>query len=179
PSLGSKDGRDGHPGEVRRSMTPATVQRPARTTPTIAAGRPGTTRLRTTPGRLRALWTAVVVLLVVFGVVASVSLAIRRNATRAAVTVSEPMMAQAENLYGSLADADATGAATFSAGGREPPASRARYLQDLRDASDRISALTAQPGGAGSAASAIGSLSEQLPVYSGLIDTARAYNREG
>jgi hypothetical protein len=88
-------------------------------------------------------------------------------------------MLEADGLYASLSDADATAATTFLRGGIEPPALRARYLADLRRAGVQLSGLARRVQGSPEAAAAVAEVSAQLPIYSGLIDTARANNRQG
>jgi hypothetical protein len=89
---------------------------------------------------------------------------------------SGPLTVQAQQLYRSLSDADATVAAAFLAGGIEPDALRTRYQKDVADASAALAAVTA---GASADRNAVNRLAAQLPVYTGLVDTARTYNRLG
>ena len=110
------------------------------------------------------------------------------------VAVSEPLSLDAEQIYTSLSDADATAANAFLAGGLEPAAARQRYQADITQAAIRIEAASAlvgssaartqMPGHQASAAgSAIGddlaTLSGQLPAYTDEVGTARANNRLG
>jgi len=94
-------------------------------------------------------------------------------------TDTEPLLVTAEGLYASLSDADATAATTFLTGGLEAPAQRERYASDLRAASGQLAALARQAGGSTQARAAVQTLATQLPVYSGLVETARASNRQG
>ena len=92
-------------------------------------------------------------------------------------SVSGPLSVGAQDLYRSLSDADATAATAFLANGVEPVKLRRRYLEDvnrattaltvaLRDADDEDAGL-------------LSVLADQLPVYTGLVETARTYNRLG
>src|SRR6266511_5278 len=65
---------------------------------------------------------------------------------------------------------------TFLSGGVEPPQLRDRYQADIAAAS---AALAAAAAGTDSDLPALRQLSAQLPVYTGLVETARAYNRLG
>ncbi len=92
---------------------------------------------------------------------------------------TERLLVQAKNLYTSLSDANATVATGLLSGGLEPATSRQRYQRDLVVASDALSALTREAGTAATARAALGTIADQLPVYSGLVETARANNRLG
>jgi hypothetical protein len=84
----------------------------------------------------------------------------------------------AQDLYRALSDADATIASAFLLGGSEPAALRTRYQNDLAAASD---ALVQLAGGARaeSAAAPTRQIAANLPVYTGLVETARTLNRQG
>lgn len=134
--------------------------------------------LALTPGRLRLAAVLLALGAALFAAVGSVAVGARRDAARSAATETEPLLVAAEGLYGSLSDADATAATTFLTGGLEPPARRARYTADLRGASGQLAKL-ARAGASAQAQAAVGTLATGLPVYSGLVETARANNRQG
>lgn len=136
-------------------------------------------RARTTPGRLRLLAVALVGAAILAGLVMAAAVGARHDAAQAVSTQTEPLMVYADNLYASLSDADATAAATFLTGGLEPKRNRARYLDDLRAAGLQLTRLARQAGGLGEAGTSVSVVATQLPVYSGLVDTARANNRQG
>ena len=94
------------------------------------------------------------------------------------VTASEPLSFDAQQIYQSLSNTDATEAAAFLAG-LEPPAARQRYLADIAQAASYLEAATAADGGRGQAGHRLTVLSTELPVYTGLVETARADNRLG
>jgi hypothetical protein len=93
-------------------------------------------------------------------------------------TQTEPLLTEAQSLYASLSDANATAAATFLTGGIEPPQRRARYLADIATASRQLTLLTRQVGDSPTARGAVATIARQLPVYTGLIETARTDNRQ-
>ena len=103
-------------------------------------------RLTTTPGRLRLVAGLLAVSVIVFGVIAATAAGDRRQAAHAVATQTEPLLVQADQLYSSLSDADATAATTFLTGGLEPIARRERYLRDLRTASDLQRILSLRAG---------------------------------
>ncbi len=136
-------------------------------------------RLTTTPGRLRLAAVLIAVGAIAFGVVGASAASTRRHAAHAAATQTEPLLVESEGLYASLSDADATAATTFLTGGLEPIGRRQRYVEDLQSASRQLATLTQQVGGSSRARGAVLAITTQLPVYSGLVDTARADNRQG
>lgn len=136
-------------------------------------------RLATTPGRLIAISVVVGVVAIGFGTAAWFAERSREHAARAVRTQTEPLLAQAVNLYSALSDANATASTTFLTGGLEPATRRARYLADLRTATDSLSALTREVGNSPGARSAVATIANQVPSYSGLVEAARANNRQG
>ncbi len=136
-------------------------------------------RLGTTPGRLRLAAALLLVGAIVFGALAASAVSARRQAAHSVATDTEPLLVTAEGLYASLSDADATAATTFLTGGLEPPARRERYAGDVRAASGEFATLAQQAGGSAQARAAVRTVARQLPVYSGLVETARADNRQG
>jgi len=149
----------------------------------FAPARPRIAELRrraaTTPGRLRLTMIVVVAALLIFGVVAVHAVNARSGAAASVATRDEPLMVQAEGMYASLSAADATAATTLLAGGVESPARRQRYLAALRSASLQLTALGRRVQGSGDAARSIAVVAAALPVYSGLVESARANNRQG
>ena len=135
-------------------------------------------RLATTPGRLVLVSILVVVGAVCFGAIATGAEQSREHAAKAARSQTEPLLVQAANLYTALSDANETEATALLSGGLEPPAKRARYLADLRIASNALSALTSESGTAASAPVALSTIADQLPLYSGLVESARANSRQ-
>ena len=135
-------------------------------------------RLATTPGRLVLTSIVVVVGVAVFGIVATGAEQSRERAVRAARVDTEPLLLHAAQLYTALSDANATVATgLLGLGGLEPPAARARYFHDVRVATGALTALTRGADTPG-ARSALGTIADQLPVYTAYVEAARAGNRE-
>jgi hypothetical protein len=88
-------------------------------------------------------------------------------------TRSEPLSHAAQEVYRALQDADATAASAFLSGGLEPVTLRERYEADIAQAQAALSVATA------SSPDLTATLAAQLPVYTGLIETARTNNRQG
>lgn len=136
-------------------------------------------QVTTTPGRLVLVSALVVAGALCFGVLATAAEQSRDRAADSARSQTEPLLAQAATLYTALADANATVTTTFAAGGLEPPALRASYIQDLRSASDSLAMLTRAIAASASARAAVTTITEELPSYAGLVETARADNLQG
>ncbi|MEV4437214.1 hypothetical protein [Streptomyces sp. NPDC049585] len=151
----------------------------------MSPAHPALDRLRTAvaattePGRLRLAGAALAVLLVAFGALAAWQVAARQSAADAVVRHSQPLSADAADIYRSLADADTTAAGGFLAGGQEPAAVRQRYDKDIAVASELLVKAAANTDPADPARSRITRLNAQLPVYTGLVESARAAGRQG
>jgi hypothetical protein len=92
---------------------------------------------------------------------------------------SGPLSVHAQEIYRALSDADATAAAALLVGGLEPPAVRQRYERDIAQATAALAAAADLGGGADASAGPLRQISTNLPVYTGLVETARVYNRQG
>jgi hypothetical protein len=134
--------------------------------------------MRQTPGRLGLLTLGLVVAALIAGAVGAVDARQRADLVDRVTATSGPLAIAAQNLYRALADADATAASAYLYGGLESEQLRSRYQTGITNAA---AALTRLAGGVTErdAASAVSQLSAQLPVYTGLVETARALNRQG
>ena len=155
------------------------VARPGAQTRTAALWQRLRRRAMTTPGKLAVASALVVAGVLCFGVVATLAVHSRSKAANAARTQTEPLLVQAVTLYDSLSDANATATTTFLTGGLEPAQRRAHYLQDLRLATGSLTTLTREVSGSSRARAAVRTISDQLPVYTGLVESARANNLQG
>lgn len=164
---------------MEASQPVATLPAAGARTPAARAVERLRVRVATTPGRLVLISVLLVVGAVAFGVSATLAERSRAQAAQAVRTQTEPLLVQAVKLYTALSDANATATTTFLTGGLEPPALRARYRGDLRLASDALAGLTREVGSSPAARAAVVAIGEQLPAYSGLVEAARANNRQG
>ncbi|MDV9186953.1 hypothetical protein R6L23_01715 [Streptomyces sp. SR27] len=143
----------------------------------------GRERLRvaatTEPGRLQILGAVLAALLVAFGVVTAFQVDDRAAAADDVVHRSQPLSGDAAAIYRYLADADTTAASGFLAGTLEPEESRKRYDRDIAAAARLLVEAAAGTDGSGRSAAEIATLNEQLPRYTGLVERARAANRQG
>jgi hypothetical protein len=78
------------------------------------------------------------------------------------------------NVYTRLSDADSTAAGGFLSGAQQAAALRVRYNADLGQAAASLSAAGEVAGGNAQLSRAVQQISVDLPIYSGLVETARA-----
>lgn len=136
-------------------------------------------RLDSTPRRLSGIMAGLVALGLLLGAVAFAGVRQRDGLIEAVTARSGELTVAAQSLYRALSDADATAASAFLAGGVEPAEQRERYQSGIADASSALVVIAAgRPGDDGRDA-ALATIAAQLPVYTGLIETARVYNRQG
>jgi len=133
----------------------------------------------TTPGRLTVIAVGLVLLTVVTGLFGALTLQTKQDTLGELVDHREPLTAAAQQIYRSLSDADATAASAFLSGGNEPAVLRTRYEYDIAQAGAALGKASSDVGGDSLAAEQVNTLSQQLPVYTGLVETARANNRQG
>jgi hypothetical protein len=142
-----------------------------------APGRLGRFTARNTPARLRLLLAVTIAASLLWGAVAAWTASQRTSAAANVVAGTEPLSFDAQQIYQSLSDADATEAAAFLAL-TEPAAARSQYLADIARAETYLEAATAAAGSQGPG-SELTVLSTEIPVYTGLVETARADNLQG
>ncbi|WSC42164.1 hypothetical protein OIE70_28640 [Streptomyces sp. NBC_01744] len=137
------------------------------------------TAATTEPGRLQIIGAALAVLVIAFGAVTAFEIAGRSAAADDVVSRSQPLSAEAANIYRSLADADTAAAGGFLAGAQEPRDVHERYEKDIKDASRLLVKAASTTDASSPSGQEITKLNEELPRYTGLIERARANNRQG
>lgn len=137
------------------------------------------TAATTEPGRLRVIGALLALLVVVFGAATAWQATDRAAAADDVVERSQPLTADAASIYRSLADADTTAAGGFLAGGEGSRATRDRYDRDIATAAELLTKASQSTRGSDDAGEQIARLNRQLPRYTGLVETARANNRQG
>ncbi len=169
-------GRPGNGIVVAMATTtaPATVVQPL--VGTARAARVGR-RTFTTPTQLRIGLVVLVAATAVFGLIVVRSVSHRLDAARAVGLAASPQLVAAQDVYVKLADADATASSGFLNAGKELPALQQRYRDDIDAASRQLPAM-AQRSGSVAARNAVTTITDQLPVYTGLVEAARANNRQ-
>lgn len=133
----------------------------------------------TTPARLRRVGAVLVLGCLLFAVVSAVSGASRSEAVQDGGTRVAALNADAVQLYQSLAAADATATSGFVAGGRESPAVRARYDDDIARAANRLVEAAGRLPAGDPAQQPLSRVAARLPTYLSLIESARVHNRQG
>ncbi|WP_406348672.1 hypothetical protein [Streptomyces sp. NBC_00144] len=133
----------------------------------------------TEPGRLWIMGTLVAALVVAFGAVTAFEISDRAASADDVVSRSQPLSADAANIYRSLADADTAAASGFLAGSVEPADVHARYDSDITTASRLLAKAASHTDSSTESGRQIAQLNEQLPRYTGLVERARANNRQG
>ncbi|WP_433198190.1 hypothetical protein ACQP1G_03270 [Nocardia sp. CA-107356] len=136
------------------------------------------------PGRLIAVGLLLIGLCLGAGMMTAATVNDRQQGLDILLDDTEPDANSSHHLYTSLSIADAAASTAFIAGGLEPEAVRDRYSQALGEASAE---LVTQSGHAAGQATGEDNpdtrlrtgIATGLPVYSGLIETARASNRNG
>ncbi|MET8470682.1 hypothetical protein ABZY90_33840 [Streptomyces sp. NPDC006422] len=133
----------------------------------------------TEPGRLRIIGAVLALLVVAFGAATAWQMTDRSTAADDVLHSSQPLTADAADIYRSLADANTAASSGFLAGGQEPAAARDRYERDIRNAADKLVTAAASTDPGTRSADTIAKLNKLLPQYKGLIERARANNRQG
>jgi hypothetical protein len=133
---------------------------------------------RTTPGVVGIIAIVVAASCVLAGLVCGGQLDGRIAEHNAVLDRSEPLAYSAQKLYAALSAADAAAASAFLSGGIETGPMRARYEQALADAASALADVT--PGTTDSEArKRVAEMSAKLAAYTGLVEAARANNRQG
>jgi CHASE3 domain sensor protein len=145
----------------------------------MSAVRQVTRSAATTPGRLSVIAVGLVILTLLAGLVGALALQEKRSTINDLIDHREPLAAAAQQLYRSLSDADATAASAFLSGGLEPAALRERYEIDISQAGAAMAKASSDVGGIPEAEVQVQQLAQQLPIYTALVETARANNRQG
>ncbi|MHB9753741.1 hypothetical protein ACYBSK_05105 [Streptomyces sp. BYX5S] len=169
----------GVPPQAQRGGPPPGPPEPKRRT----AWAEGVDRLKaaatTEPGRLRIIGAVLALLVVAFGATTAWQMTDRSTAADDVLHSSQPLSADAADIYRSLADANTAASSGFLAGGQEPAAVRDRYERDIRNAAAKLVTAATSTDPDTRSARTIAELNRLLPQYKGLIERARANNRQG
>ncbi len=128
-----------------------------------------------TPGRMRTLLIALAVVAVLFGAAAAQGFSVSGGALQRAEENTDQLV-RIQSIHTNLVSANADATNSFLVGGLEPPAQRQHFDDSMATAARLVSeAATAQPADQ----KALGELNTTLLSYQGLIEQARANNRQG
>lgn len=132
---------------------------------------------RSSPAKLIAIGLLLLGLCVAAGAVTATAVDHRQDALDTLLEQAEPDAYSAQRLYTSLSVADASAGTAFISGGLEPKPVRDRYNQAIGEAAGELVAQSNHTDGDDTHLRT--GIATGLPVYSGLIETARANNRAG
>ena len=129
----------------------------------------------TTPRALRLMLVLTALAAVLFGVFAQQAASLQARAAQEAREQAAQLIG-VQDVRNLLVDANAIAANTFLVGGLEPAEQRTTYVDNLAEASSRLTELAStQPEDA----ETLATIATKLTTYSGLIEQARANNRQG
>jgi hypothetical protein len=134
---------------------------------------------RTAPGRLTLILLIIVALGGATGLAQFLAWSQRTALVHGMTTGSSPLGLSALDIYRSLSDADATVASDFLIGGTGDPDLRRRYLNDVVKAAEAINVAAGAVDSGSAAAQELATLNIHLPMYTGLVESARAISRQG
>ena len=136
--------------------------------------------LTTTPGKMTSIVVLLTVAMVVTGVTMAQTAAQRRAELDTLVNNTEPVSYLAHTLYSDLSLANTLATVNFVNSAEGSESRRQQYNQALQDAA---AAVASTAGGMndseGRPMELVGTISQKLPVYAGLVETARANARQG
>ncbi|MDH6194969.1 hypothetical protein M2272_001598 [Mycobacterium frederiksbergense] len=144
------------------------------------ADRPVVDFLVSTPGRMALTAVVLIAALLVVGVAASATVSGAQHRLETLRLHTEPLADAAQQIYSALSFANTTAATAFLAGGVEPQDVRDRYDAAIGQASAGL--VTASNGVSPNdirSLTLLTDLSNQLAVYTAMMATARANNRDG
>jgi hypothetical protein len=129
-----------------------------------------------TPARLSILRAALIVLAVVFAVAGAFGVNRRANAIDDVRTASGQLLAL-QDIRVRIVHADAIASSSYLRSGQEDPAQRTAYLDEIAKAGDGLVAVSANANDADLVQ--LSEASRLLGSYVGLVEQARANNRQG
>jgi hypothetical protein len=134
--------------------------------------------LRFTPGQLRGLLAILAALILGAGITGVTSILAKSAVIEETTSQSGRLSVAALQLYQALSQADATAASSYLTGGTPSQEMNDAYRASMRDATV---ALATAAGEVETAVDTelVAELNARLPVYTGLVETARTFNRLG
>lgn len=138
----------------------------------LAAGR------GSTPFRLRAALLATILFAVVFAVLGAYGVGKRRSSIDATNHAASQLL-QLQDIRVAVVQADSLASRLYLTGGAEDPASRQAYVGFIDQASTELAAVALQLDLGSANSQALEAANAGLTRYTGLIEQARANNRQG
>ncbi|SUA73945.1 Uncharacterised protein [Nocardia otitidiscaviarum] len=132
---------------------------------------------RSSPAKLIAIGLLLLGLCAAAGAVTATGVNDRQHALDALLEQAEPDANSAQRLYTALSMADASAGTAFISGGLEPKPVREQYSRAIGEAAAEL--VTHSNYSSADDTQLRTGIASGLPVYTGLIETARANNRAG
>ena len=132
--------------------------------------------LTSTPAKLSVLRAVLIVLAVIFAVVGAFGVNQRAKAIDKVRTASAQLLAL-QDIQVRIVHADAIASSSYLRSGQEDPAQRTAYLDEIAKAGDGLVAVSGAAGAAD--LEQLSEASRLLGSYVGLVEQARANNRQG
>lgn len=132
-----------------------------------------------TPGRLRIVVVVLVVLGIALGGTSLLDVRHRADLVMQMSGRDGLSAVSVLDIYPALADADASAASGFLASGASRAAWRSRYENDIARAAAAIAVASRNTGDDRASMATLARLNTALPVYTGLVETARALAQQG
>ncbi|WP_327140291.1 hypothetical protein [Nocardia sp. NBC_01327] len=133
---------------------------------------------RTAPGVLSAVVAGLVLVSLVAGLVCVNQLGEKQTRRDSVLRHTEPLADASQRLYVALSAADAAASTAFLSGGIESPGVRTQYRQALADAAAALADATTGASDV-QTREIVAAIAAELPSYTGLVEAARANNRQG
>nr|WP_277606000.1 MCP four helix bundle domain-containing protein [Glycomyces sp. L485] len=160
---------------------PAPIQTPQEA-PGAASGQRRLSRavaaLRYTPGQLRGILAILVVLILGAGATALTSVLGKSAVIEETTTQSGRLSVAALDLYQALSQADSAAASSYLTAGASSEEVRETYREALRDATVALSTAAGEVK-TPEDAELVARMNTHMPVYTGLVESARTFNRLG
>lgn len=131
--------------------------------------------LSRTPGRLRVAGVVSVLAAAAVGVI-GLNAGLAQSEALSDADADTTQLVGIQDVRNDLVVADATATNAFLVGGLEPPEQRARYDEAVASAANGLAELA---GSNGADADLLGQANAGLTTYTGLVEQARANNRQG
>lgn len=134
--------------------------------------------LRHTPGQLRGLLAVLAALVLGAGITGMTSILAKSAVIEETTSQSGRLSVAALQLYQALSQADATAASSYLSAGTPSDEMNETYRASLRDATVALATAAGEVKTAEDA-QLVAELNTRLPVYTGLVETAKTFNRLG
>lgn len=134
--------------------------------------------LRYTPGQLRGVLAIIAALILGAGITGMTAILAKSAVIEETTSQSGRLSVAALQLYQALSQADATAASSYLTGGTPSEEMNDTYREAMRDATVAL-ATAAGEVKTPADTSLVAELNARLPVYTGLVESARTFNRLG